>query len=149
MLERWRKKSVSPLRDVFDLQEEVNRLFDDFFLPSAQVRDFPFMPHVDIAENNNQIKVKADLPGVTEKDIELTLENNILTIKGKREEEKETKEDNYYSRERVYGTFMRQVQIPKRVNTDSVKAKFKNGVLEVVMDKAEEEKSKKIAIQAE
>ncbi|MBZ4647073.1 Hsp20/alpha crystallin family protein [Deferribacterales bacterium Es71-Z0220] len=149
MLERWRKKSVSPLRDVFDLQEEVNRLFDDFFLPSAQVRDFPFMPHVDIAENNSQIKVKADLPGVTEKDIELTLENNILTIKGKREEEKETKEDNYYSRERVYGTFMRQVQIPKRVNTDSVKAKFKNGVLEVVMDKAEEEKSKKIAIQAE
>ncbi|UOD34542.1 Hsp20/alpha crystallin family protein [Deferribacteraceae bacterium V6Fe1] len=149
MLERWRKKSVSPLRDVFDLQEEVNRLFDDFFLPSAQVRDFPFMPHVDISENNNQIKVKADLPGVTEKDIELTLENNILTIKGKREEEKETKEDNYYSRERVYGTFMRQVQIPKRVNADSVKAKFKNGVLEVVMDKAEEEKSKKIAIQAE
>jgi len=149
MLERWRKKSVSPFRDVFDLQEEVNRLFDDFFLPSAQVRDFPFMPHVDISENNNQIKVKADLPGVTEKDIELTLENNILTIRGKREEEKETKEENYYSKERVYGAFMRQVQIPKRVNADSVKAKFKNGVLEVVMDKAEEEKSKKIAIQAE
>lgn len=148
MLERWRKKSLSPIRDVFDLQEEVNRLFDDFFLPSG-VRDFSFMPQVDISENNNQIKVKADLPGVTEKDIELTLENNILTIRGKREEEKETKEDNYYSRERIYGTFMRQVQIPKRVNPDSVKAKFKNGVLEVVMDKAEEEKSKKIAIQAE
>lgn len=149
MLERWRKKSVSPFRDIFDLQDEVNRLFEDFFAPAAQSRAFVSMPHVDISENNNQIKVKADLPGMTEKDIELTLENNILTIKGNREEEKETKEENYYSRERVYGSFMRQIQIPKKVNPDSVKAKFKNGVLEVIMDKAEEEKSKKIAIQAE
>ncbi|MBZ4644363.1 MAG: hypothetical protein PWQ25_1915 [Deferribacteres bacterium] len=149
MLERWRKKSVSPFRDIFDLQDEVNRLFEDFFAPAAQSRAFVSMPHVDISENNNQIKVKADLPGMTEKDIELTLENNILTIKGNREEEKETKEENYYSRERVYGSFMRQIQIPKKVNPDSVKAKFKNGVLEVIMDKAEEEKSKTIAIQAE
>ena len=149
MLERWRKRSISPFRDVFNLQEEVNRLFDDFFLPTEAGGEFPFVPSVDISETKNQIKVKADIPGISEKDIELTLENNILTIKGKREEEKETKEENFYSRERVYGSFLRQIQIPKKIKQDSIKAKFKNGVLEVVMDKAEEEKTKAIPISIE
>jgi HSP20 family protein len=149
MLERWRRRSISPFRDVFNLQEEVNKLFDDFFLPAESGGDFPFVPSVDISETKNQIKVKADLPGISEKDIELTLENNILTIKGKREEEKETKEENFYSRERVYGSFLRQIQIPKKIKQDSIKAKFKNGVLEVVMDKAEEEKTKAIPISVE
>ncbi|MBC7197434.1 MAG: Hsp20/alpha crystallin family protein [Deferribacterales bacterium] len=149
MLERWRRRSISPFRDVFNLQEEVNKLFDDFFLPTESGGDFPFVPSVDISETKNQIKVKADLPGISEKDIELTLENNILTIKGKREEEKETKEENFYSRERVYGSFLRQIQIPKKIKQDSIKAKFKNGVLEVVMDKAEEEKTKAIPISVE
>lgn len=151
MLERWRKKQVLPFRDIFSLQDDVNRLFDEFFVPGERggVSGLSFIPSIDISETNEQVKVKADLPGMSEKDIEVTLENNVLTMKGKREEEKETKEENFYSKERVCGAFSRQITLPKKINPDSVKAKFRNGVLEITMDKAQEEKSKQVEIKVE
>ena len=151
MLERWRKKQSYPFRDIFSIQDDMNRLFEDFFLPGEGGGGglLSFVPSVDLSETKDQIKVKVDLPGISEKDIEVTMENNVLTIKGKRESEKETKDESYYSRERVCGTFLRQITLPKKVNPESVKAKFKNGVLDIAMDKAQEERSKLIEIVAE
>lgn len=150
MLERWRKKQNYPFRDIFSIQDDMNRLFEDFFVPSdGSSSSLSFVPSIDLSETKEQIKIKADLPGMSEKDIEVTLENNVLSIKGKRESEKETKEESYYSKERVCGTFLRQVTLPKKTNPDSIKAKFKNGVLDVTIDKAQGEKSKMIEIVAE
>lgn len=150
MIERWRKKQNYPFRDIFSIQDEMNRLFEDFFVPSGgSPSSLSFVPSIDLSETKEQVKVKADLPGMSEKDIEVTLENNVLIIKGKRESEKETKDESYYSKERVCGTFLRQVTLPKKINPDSIKAKFKNGVLDITMDKAQEEKSKMIEIVAE
>lgn len=150
MLERWRKKQNYPFRDIFSIQDDMNRLFEDFFVPSdGSSSSLSFVPSIDLSETKEQVKIKADLPGMSEKDIEVTLENNVLSIKGKRESEKETKEESYYSKERVCGTFLRQVTLPKKINPDSIKAKFKNGVLDITMDKAQEEKSKMIEIVAE
>lgn len=150
MLERWRKKQNYPFRDIFSIQDEMNRLFEDFFVPSdGGSSGLSFVPSIDLSETKEQVKIKADLPGMSEKDIEVTLENNVLIIKGKRESEKETKEESYYSKERVCGTFLRQITLPKKINPDSIKAKFKNGVLDITMDKAQEERSKMIEIVAE
>lgn len=153
MLERFRgnKPAVAnPFRELLTFQEEINKLFDDFFrAPKALDDAIAFAPDIDIAETKDAFIVKADLPGMTEKDIEVSLTNNILTIKGERKEEKEEKDKNYYRKERLFGTFLREIQIPKRVQTDKVKAKFKNGVLEIELPKAEEEKEKTVKIEVE
>jgi len=89
------------------------------------------------------------LPGLTEKDVEVNLSGDVLTIKGERKEETEEKDENYYRKERVYGTFIRQIQIPKKIKADQVKAKFKNGVLHITLPKAEEAIEKGIKIEVE
>ncbi|MGA1862240.1 Hsp20/alpha crystallin family protein [Deferribacter thermophilus] len=153
MLERFRgnKPAVAnPFRELLNFQEEINKLFDDFFrAPKAFDEDVVFAPDIDIAETKESFIIKADLPGMTEKDIEVTLTNNVLTIKGERKEEKEEKEKNYYRKERIFGTFVREIQIPKKILQDKVKAKFKNGVLEIELPKAEEEKEKSVKIEVE
>ncbi|MGA1846994.1 Hsp20/alpha crystallin family protein [Deferribacter abyssi] len=151
MLERWRgnKPAVtSPFRELLTFQEEINKLFDDFFKVPKTLDDVAkFIPDIDIAETKDAFIIKADLPGLSEKDIEVSLTNNILTIKGERKEEKEEKDKNYYRKERVFGSFLREIQIPKKVQSDKVKAKFKNGVLEIKLPKAEEEKEKTVKIE--
>ena len=151
MLERWKgnKPAVAnPFRELLSFQEEINKLFDDFFKAPRIADDVvSFVPDIDIAETKDAFVIKADLPGLTEKDIEVSLTNNVLTIKGERKEEKEEKDKNFYRKERVYGTFIREIQIPKKVQSDKVKAKFKNGVLEIELPKAEEEKEKTIKIE--
>lgn len=151
LLERAKKRgsSLTPFRGLFDIQDEMNRLFNDFFGSGELPEAADFVPGLDISETKNEIKVKVDLPGLTEKDVEVNLSGDILSIKGERKEETEEKEENYYRKERVYGTFLRQIQIPKKIKTDQVKAKFKNGVLHVTLPKAEEALEKGIKVEVE
>ena len=105
-------------------------------------------PSVDIFDNDNEVVFKAELPGLNAKDIEIKLENNILTLKGERKFEKETKEENYHRIEREYGTFSRSFALPAPVNVEKVTAEYKDGVLKVTLPKKEETKSKPIKIEA-
>ena len=105
-------------------------------------------PLADIFENDNEVVVKAELPGMNANDIEVRLENNVLVLKGERRFEKETKEENYHRVEREYGTFSRTFALPTAVNGDKVTAEYKDGVLKIVMPKKEETKPKSIKIAA-
>ncbi len=105
-------------------------------------------PAVDIFENDNEIIIKAELPGMNAKDIEVKIENNILMLKGERRFEKETKEENYHRVEREYGTFSRAFTLPVAVNPEKVVAEYKDGLLKVVLPKKEEIKPKPIKVMA-
>jgi len=105
-------------------------------------------PSVDIFENDNEVIVKAELPGMNAKDIEVRLENNVLLLKGERHFEKEAKEENYHRIEREYGTFSRSFALPNLVNAEKVIAEYKDGVLKIVLPKKEEIKPKPIKIAA-
>jgi len=105
-------------------------------------------PSVDVFENENEVVFKAELPGMNAKDIEVKLENNVLTLKGERQFEKETKEENYHRVEREYGNFSRSFALPTAVNGDKVTAEYKDGVLKIILPKKEETKAKPIKIAA-
>jgi HSP20 family protein len=105
-------------------------------------------PAVDIFENDNEIVIKAELPGLNAKDIEVNFENNVLVLKGERRFEKETKEENYHRIEREYGTFSRAFTVPFAVKSENVVAEYKDGVLKVVLPKKEEIKPKPIKVAA-
>jgi HSP20 family protein len=105
-------------------------------------------PAVDIFENENEIVIKAELPGMEAKDIEIGLENNILTVKGERRFEKETKEEHYHRVEREYGRFIRSFSLPAAVKEDKIAAEFKNGLLKIALPKKEGVKSRLIKIAA-
>jgi HSP20 family protein len=112
----------------------------------AQLPATTWNPSVDIFENDNEVVVKAELPGMSAKDIDLRLENNILTLRGERSFEKETKEENYHRIEGQYGAFARSFALPIAVNGDKVTAEYKDGILKVVLPKQEERKLKPISV---
>jgi HSP20 family protein len=105
-------------------------------------------PSVDIFENDNEIVVKVEVPGMKAKDIDVRIENNVLMLKGERRFEKETKEENYHRVEREYGSFSRAFALPVAVKEDNVKAEYKDGILKIVLPKKEEVKPKSIKIEA-
>ena len=115
-----------------------NSLLDDFFYPSLagnSQQDNFLSPKMDIAETEAEYKVEVELPGINQEDIEVKMDNNILTVKGKREEEKEEKERTYYTRERYYGSFQRSVSLPNNVSADDIEARFNNGILHIQIPK--------------
>jgi HSP20 family protein len=122
------------------LPDLVSRVFEE---PVA-VR--PWTPSVDIEEKDNEIVVRADVPGVSEKDLDVRLENNTLTIKGERKLEKEDKQKGYHRIERAYGSFVRSFTLPAAVDADKVEAHYKDGVLTVTLPKTEAAKSRKVKI---
>ena len=143
VLTRW-----EPFRELATLQERMNRLFTDQF---GQVADenmaaAAFMPPVDVYEDENTLQLKLEVPGVEEKDIDIRIENNMLTVRGERKFEKEEKEQNFHRIERRYGTFSRSFQLPPSVNTEDVKADYVNGVLKISMAKRAEAKPKQIKV---
>src|SRR5690242_6358675 len=140
---RW-----EPFRGLNTLQDQVNRLFEDNFARSrsGQAELASWAPAVDIYETENELVVKADLPEVLEKDIDVRVENNMLTIRGERKFSNEVHEDNYLRVERAYGSFTRSFSLPNTVNTETIKAEYRNGVLSVRMPKREESKPKQIRI---
>ena len=134
--------------DLFGIQREMNRMFDGFFRGTND-EDYTistWMPAVDIAEHDDEYLVKVELPGVNKDEVKLTLENNILTIRGEKKQEKETKRENYHRVERSYGSFQRSFTLPAAVKSDKIDASYKDGILTVSLPKAEEAKPKQIEV---
>jgi HSP20 family protein len=129
------------------LQEQVNRLFEGSSpRRSDQSALTTWAPAVDIYETENELVLKADLPDVNEKDLDIRIESNTLTIKGERKFEEKVKEDNYLRVERTYGSFSRSFSLPSTVDSGSIKADYKNGVLTVELPKRAESKPRQVKI---
>lgn len=140
----WRRRGLRPSWRGSD------DFWNDFFrdMPLSESR-FEWAPSVDVSESDGSVVVKAELPGMESKDIDVDLTGNILTIKGEKKVEEEKKdEERVYCRERFYGTFQRSFRLPAGVESDKVEANFKNGVLTVTVPKSEESKHKKIEIKS-
>jgi HSP20 family protein len=135
-------------RGMTSLQDQVNRLFEDSFTRdrSGHADLATWAPPVDIYETENELVLKADLPDLQDKDLDVRVENNMLTIRGERKFEKSVNEDNYLRVERAYGPFMRSFSLPNTVSSESVRAEYRNGVLTLHMAKREESKPKQIKI---
>lgn len=141
-LTRW-----EPFRGVISLQEQVNRLFNDAFERQGEESSLTaWAPAVDIYETEHELVVKADLPEIDPKDLDIRVENNILTIRGERKFEKKVNEDNYLRVERAYGSFARSFTLANTVNSDAIKADYQNGVLTLNIPKREEAKPKQIKV---
>ncbi len=147
---RW-----EPFRDLVGLQERMNRLFEQSFrgLPHNAPGDDEWSlggtwaPAVDIFEQDGNIVMKAELPGIDSKDVDIRLENNVLTLRGERKIDNEVKRESYHRVERAYGAFQRAFTLPGMVEQDKVKAKFKDGILEIVLPKAEKAKPKQVKVE--
>jgi HSP20 family protein len=129
------------------LQEQVHRLFAGSFPRHADHSALTsWAPAVDIYETENELVVKADLPEVDEKDIDVRVENNTLSVRGERKFEKKTEKENYLRVERAYGSFSRSFSLPNTVNHEAIKADFHNGVLTVTLPKRAESKPKQVKV---
>jgi HSP20 family protein len=139
---RW-----EPFRGVATLQDQVNRLFNDVFERTGEEsRLSAWAPAVDIYETEHELVVKADLPEVDPKDLDIRVESNILTIRGERKFEKKVSEENYLRVERSFGSFTRSFTLANTVNPDAIKADYQNGVLTLTIPKREEAKPKQIKV---
>ena len=143
---RW-----DPFREISSLQERMNRLFSDVrgrtpFGEEESTRG-GWVPAVDIYETGDSLVLKAELPGIPKEDISVEVKDNTLLLKGDKRFEREVKEENYQRIERSYGSFQRAFTLPGTVQQDKVKAKFKDGILEIVLPKVEEAKPKQIKVE--
>ncbi|MDT8394923.1 MAG: Hsp20/alpha crystallin family protein [bacterium] len=129
------------------LQDEMNRLFTDFFGETSEKGMAAVTPALDLVETRDAIQVRVELPGVRKEEVEISLKDDVLIIKGEKKEEKEEKTENRYYMERSYGSFARAVTLPARVKEDKIKASYKDGVLTIDLPKAEEAKAKEIKVQ--
>jgi len=148
----WASKRMPVRREeehpVYSLQHEMNRLFDDFFRAPAFERfaEFPALhneqflgdvtPRIDMSETDKELIVKVDLPGMTEKDVDISITQDALTISGEKKQEKEHTEKGWYRMERQYGSFSRSIPLPYEIETDKAEALYKNGVLTVKLPKS-------------
>ena len=138
-----------PFRDLITLREKMNRLFEDAVTSRGEEKDLilsAWSPAVDIYENENELVLTAEVPGLEEKDVEIKIEDNTLSVRGERKFEKETKEENYHRIERSYGTFYRSFTLPNTINQDKIEAEHENGVLKITMPKRTELKPRKVKI---
>jgi len=142
----------------YSLQREMNHLFDDFFrgfdlepIGAGEGRYAGFSPSIDVHESNEAVTIKAEIPGIDEKDVEVLVSDDAVTIKGEKKEEQEDKGKDYYHLERTYGSFHRVIPLPRGINLEKVEATFKNGLLSVKLPKTEEARTqgKKIPIATE
>lgn len=142
---RW-----NPMRDMFSLRHQMNHLFDDVFKPVVRgdsrlsMRDWN--PRVDIYDNDENIVIKAELPGIDRKDIVIDVKDGVLTLKGERSFDNEIKEEKYYCRERTFGKFERVFRLPAKVDPEKISADYKDGILKIDIPKPEEQKPKQINV---
>jgi HSP20 family protein len=143
---RW-----EPVRELNTIQNEMNRLFNTFFDAPAPAAGQTgtlrrWIPAMDLVETENDFVLRADIPGLSEEDVNIELEDNVLTISGERKAEHEENKEGYYRVERAWGSFSRSLTLPEGVNAEAVKASFDRGVLEVRIPKPEQRKPRKVAI---
>jgi HSP20 family protein len=141
----------NPMTDFLSLPGRMNRMFDDFFLPQTvggeEMLSWGWNPVVDIYDNDDNIVIKAELPGVDKKDISVDIKDRVLTLKGERSANNEVNEDNYYRKESTYGKFERSFTLPVDVNPEKIKADYKDGILKIEVPKPEHKKPKQITVQ--
>ncbi len=142
-LSEFPRMGFDPFLELRRMQGEMNRLFSGY--GTATTRDFP---PINIWLGDNSVVVAAELPGVTRDDVTLNLQDDVLTIEGKREPKQQQENLNWQRRERAYGRFSRVVQLPFRIDPDKVQARFNNGVLEIELERLEADRPKKIEIRA-
>lgn len=155
-------KAVTPWRPFMDVttwEREMDRIMDDFFArrmrpwwPDRWLRRGDreiITPVLDVYEEKDEIVLKVELPGMDKNDIEVSISNSELTLKGEKKKEEKVEEEGFYTCERSYGTFLRSVELPRAVQADKVHASFKNGVLEVRLPKSEEAKVKEVKVKVE
>ncbi len=138
-----------PFRDLRTLQEEVNRLFSTNMTRAFDdegIARGAWAPSVDIYENKDQIVLEAELPGMNQEDFDLSVENNVITLRGERKFEKTEETDNYHRVERSYGAFTRSFTLPQTVSPEGATAEYNNGVLRVTLPKREETKARRIQV---
>ncbi|MDH3356001.1 MAG: Hsp20/alpha crystallin family protein [Desulfobacteraceae bacterium] len=142
---RW-----NPTRDMFSLRHQMNHLFDDVFRPAvrgdSKLSMWDWNPTVDIYDNDENIVIKAELPGIEKKDIVIDVKDGVLTLKGERSFDNEVKEKKYYCRERTFGKFERVFRLPAKVDPEKISADYKDGVLKIDIPKPEEQKPKQITV---
>jgi HSP20 family protein len=140
-----------PFRDLLSLQERMNKLFEESLFRSGKDQEDltvgRWSPSVDVMENEQEIVIKAELPGIELKDVEVLIKDNLLTLRGERKFEKEEEKEDYHRIERAYGAFQRVFTLPASVEQDKVKAKMKDGILEIRLPKAKKELPKKVEIE--
>jgi HSP20 family protein len=143
-LVRW-----EPVRELSSLQSEMNRLFNTFFDTPTTAGNGPtrrWVPSMDLVETDEHFVLRADLPGLSEEDVAIELEDNVLTVSGERKAEHEDKKEGFYRVERSYGQFRRSLTLPEGVDADGIEASFDKGVLEVRIPKPAERKPRRVAI---
>lgn len=147
----WEIAPWRPFRELDRIRREMDRLWDSFFerRPARVEEVSEWFPSLDVSETDTDYIVKVEVPGIDPKDINISLMNNLLTIKGEKKQEKEEKDENYHLIERSYGSFTRSIRLPSQVQSDKINATYKNGVLKITLPKTEEAKKKEIKIQVE
>ena len=136
-----------PFLNLANWQEQVNRMFESAFSGRREASALTtWAPAVDIYETENELVLKADLPDMNEKDLDVQVENNMLTIRGERKFEQKVKEDNYLRIERTYGSFSRSFSLPNTISSENIKAEYKNGVLTIEIPKRSGSKPKQVKI---
>ena len=141
-----------PFKELRSLQDEMNRLFMTSVprnFSQEEMASGGWSPSVDIYESEGEIVLEAELPGMKREDFEVTIENNVITLKGERHFEKKEEGDNYHRVERSYGSFTRSFSLPRTVSAENTTADFKNGILRVSLPKKEEAKARKIEVTGE
>ncbi len=141
-MKRW-----EPFRDLVTMRDDMDRLFDVFFGAQPQEMEDLWRPAIDIEENNGNLMVRAEIPGMQKEDIKVSVKEDMLTISGERKRENETKEKTFHRIERSYGQFRRMIRLPATVDADKVKATYKDGVLNVTLPKPESMKPKHIDVE--
>ena len=149
---RW-----DPFRELYSLQNQMNRLFQDSFGTSGSqssgsqsgdefLTAGSFIPPVDVYEDEHSVFIRVEVPGIDAQDLDIRVENNVLTVRGERKWNKEEKEENFHRVERRYGSFARSFTLPNTVNTEDVNANYNNGILEIKLAKRAEAKPKQIKV---
>lgn len=141
-LARW-----NPFRELVDVRDDFDRIVDRLFKPETDFWEgHTKAPLVDIYEEADSVVVKAEIPGLKKEDVDVSITGDSLTLSGKKKDVKEVKKENFYRKEIREGSFFRTIPLPCAINRDKVKASYKEGVLEVVLPKAEEEKKKELKV---
>jgi len=141
---RW-----DPFRDLVTIRDKMNRMFEDAVTQRGEEKELvssSWAPSVDIYEDESQLVLTAEVPGLTEKDVEIKIEDNVLSLQGERKLEKETRQENYHRIERAYGSFYRSFTLPNYIDQDKIRAEHENGVVKITMPKKSELKPRKVKI---
>lgn len=140
-----------PFRELTTLRDEMDKMWNRAFgeWPRIEPMAGEWTPSLDVSETKDNIVVKAEVPGMDPKDIDISMASGVLTIKGEKKQQKEEKDENYYCCESSYGAFTRSTRLPHEVQSDKIKASYKDGILKITLPKSEEAKKKEVKIKVE